>query len=292
MENSAPRIKGAVVSVAVCVLCAGLVFLSAGCPQPPLPPAAAILAGDWATTSVEGADVVVTFDAQGVVVTITGTAENGTVATLTVTGGTTTLDGSAVTIVVPTDSGQVTFEATLSDDQNTMTGSSTREIVIGDDLEITIPAGDLTLTRIVEPDCETDADCADGETCVDGECVAPPSGCQSDEDCEDGEFCDTGTGECVDNVNLYATTYFSDDGAGGPVHTAHLDGGVADCTSCHHSDPPAGFTVCATCHSEDPDVANSYKDVAHDMNESGGGCRLCHDADWDNCAFCHPLLDE
>jgi hypothetical protein len=294
MENSAPRFKTAVVSAVVGALCIGLTLFGTGCPQP-VPPPAAILAGDWGTTTAEDIDVVLTFNSDGVVVTITGTAQDGTVARLTVTGATTTLEGSAVTVVVPTGSRQVTFEGTLSDDQNTMTGSLTQEIVIDDVLEIIIPQGDVTLTRIVEPECTTDDDCETDEICVDGACVVPSTGCLSDADCEDGQFCDTDTGECVDNENLYDVTRVDAD----YDPRVHFEpSGHAVCTVCHHAAdeaagiPNAAGQACVPCHSDDPNVPGSFKEVAHDQNESGDGCRMCHAADFSNCAYCHPLVGE
>ncbi len=38
MENSTPKLKTAVVSAAVCMLCVGLVFFGTGCPMPPTTP--------------------------------------------------------------------------------------------------------------------------------------------------------------------------------------------------------------------------------------------------------------
>ncbi|MGD2108472.1 MAG: cytochrome c3 family protein [Phycisphaerae bacterium] len=164
------------------------------------------------------------------------------------------------------------------------------------------------------PECAVAADCDDGlycngaETCVDGSCVSGTSpcdagvtcdedtdtcevaGCQSDEDCEDDEFCDVMTGECVVNENLYALIALDRNADGGnfdEVHPLHTM-----CTACHHTEPAAGFQSCRNCHSDDPNGVNSFKDVAHDQNESGDGCASCHAAEFaDNCAFCHILLN-
>ncbi len=38
MENSAAKLKAAVVSAAICMLCVGLMFFGTGCPFPPVPP--------------------------------------------------------------------------------------------------------------------------------------------------------------------------------------------------------------------------------------------------------------
>ena len=148
------------------------------------------------------------------------------------------------------------------------------------------------------PGCTSDADCAGDLVCntATGQCEEPaPVGCTSDADCEEGQFFDTGTGECVANENLYEVTKVDAD----YDSRVHFEpSGHADCTVCHHAAneeagmPNAAAQACVPCHSDDPDVANSYKAVAHDLNESGDGCRMCHAAEWsDNCAFCHPLLE-
>jgi hypothetical protein len=110
----------------------------------------------------------------------------------------------------------------------------------------------------------------------------------SDEDCEEGEFCDTQTGECVVNENLYEVTKVDADY---PDRVHFEPSGHLNCTVCHHTEPDAANTGCLACHSDDPNVPNSFKEVAHDMNESGDGCRMCHAAEFeDNCAFCHPAV--
>jgi len=161
----------------------------------------------------------------------------------------------------------------------------------------------------IEP-CTSDADCAEGLICVEGTCQEPVGpDCTSNADCDDGLYCNgaetctndecqPGTNPCVVvgqtcneetdtcelDPSLFETNALIDDFAN--VHPLHTT-----CTACHHEDPPAGFTSCTTCHSDDPANSNSFKEVAHDQNESGDGCRLCHDAEWeDNCAFCHTAL--
>ena len=153
---------------------------------------------------------------------------------------------------------------------------------------------DLETGMCVEPPtgCTSDADCAEGLVCdtETGQCVEP-SGCTSDDDCEEGEFCDTQTGECVVNENLFATTALDTDFD--RVHGLHQDSPQVDCTDCHHSEPEnAGFGDCRECHADDPGDAISFQAVAHDDNESGDGCRMCHGGEWDNCAFCHTALQD
>ena len=52
-----------------------------------------------------------------------------------------------MSISIPRLTGTKVFDGTLSADQNTMTGTITDEIDLGD-LEITLPGGDLTLERV------------------------------------------------------------------------------------------------------------------------------------------------
>ena len=143
--------------------------------------------------------------------------------------------------------------------------------------------------------CTSDADCTGGQVCntTTGQCETPTGVCTSDADCAEGEFCDTGTGECVVNENLYDTTRFDTD-----KDAVHMTpAGHTNCTVCHHPAdgdmPDATAQPCVPCHSEDPDHPTSFKWAAHDLNESGDGCRTCHAAQFsDNCAYCHPLLND
>jgi len=201
------------------ILGAAVLVGAVGCPVIG-PPASAILAGDWTGTDADGLVVTVTFDDDGIVVSIA--REDG--VTAEVSGSTTELDGDAVTITI----GGRTFEGTLSEDENTITGTIEQEITAGaGDVVITIPAGDFAIDRVdlctgntcddgdacngVET-CDADTgDCVDGDpvvceeegdTCVDGVC-GPPDLCEGNT-CDDGdacngvETCDPDTGDCVD----------------------------------------------------------------------------------------------
>ena len=162
-------------------------------------------------------------------------------------------------------------------------------------------------------ECRTDADCPTGQACQNGQCVAATPDCTSDTDCDDDLFCNgaetcvagqcqPGTDPCAIGTTCNEETDTCDPmGAPSPyetnalladferVHGLHQ---AVDCAACHHAEPvDAGFGSCTTCHPDDPNEFNSFKDVAHDQNESGDGCRSCHDAEWsDNCAFCHTAL--
>ncbi len=142
-------------------------WLMIGCPMPPTPPASAVLEGDWTTETEGGGVAFVRFDALGVVTGVFAVTAEGVTVTVDIDGATTTLDVNDVVLRIPTNTGEVVFEGTLSADQNTLTGTVTRSIVIDDDLLITIPEGDITLVRV---ECETDADCAEGEECVNSVC--------------------------------------------------------------------------------------------------------------------------
>ena len=123
-----------------------------GCPVVPAPGPEAVLEGTWSITPAEPGDFAdwdfeAVFDSSGDLTTLSGTREDGATATLDTTGATTELDESEVTISIPNDAGTRVFTGTLSDDQNTITGSITQEIDLGD-LDATLPGGDLTLERM------------------------------------------------------------------------------------------------------------------------------------------------
>lgn len=172
----------------------GMCVLIAGCPfLPSEPPPEAVLEGDWTTTSEEGTIAVVRFNDNGVVVNIFAATEEGVTVSVNVTGASTTLDGSDVTVRIPTATGEAVFEGTLTEDQNTMTGSLDRVITIGDDVVITVPQGDVTLVRVETVECVSDADCDTGESCINFLCVAddPCEGVT----CDPGQVCEEGV--CV-----------------------------------------------------------------------------------------------
>ncbi len=137
-------------------LCIGTCALIAGCPT--APPAeenpAAILEGLWSVTpedpgEIEGVEYTATFDGDGQLLELRGIGPDGGVAVLDTTDSTTELDGDQVTISVPVALGTRIFEGTLSEDENTIVGSITEEIDLGD-LELVLPGGNLTFERITE----------------------------------------------------------------------------------------------------------------------------------------------
>jgi len=132
---------------------AGLCLWIAGCPStPPTPPEAAVLAGRWTVTpddpgDFEDVDFEAEFDEDGMLTELSATRADGATATLQVNGATSEVSGSDVTISIPKAGGTSVFEGTLSEDENTLTGMTTDEIDL-EDLEITLPGGMWTLTRI------------------------------------------------------------------------------------------------------------------------------------------------
>ncbi len=116
---------------------------------------AAVLEGTWQAVfdqpgDLEGYDIRLIFDANGALTQITAAAPAGGTASLDVADTTTTeVDGNQVTITVPAVAGARVFEGTLSDDQNSIDGSLSQELQLpSGDLQVTLPGGDLTLTRL------------------------------------------------------------------------------------------------------------------------------------------------
>ena len=279
MKWSHLRLAVACLPVLACIV------LLAGCPIPPTPtpPAAAVLEGDWTTQTEDGGVAFVRFNDVGVVVGLFAVNAEGATITLDIDDGTTTLTGSAVTVRVPTDQGEVVFEGTLSADQNTMTGSLTQAIVIESGL-ITVPAGDITLVRV---ECETDADCPEGEICENGLCVEETGPGPADTfptsfhgaregkrdfyEAEDGFV--TLTGIPYDDLpckNCHAAALAD----GTPVDNETY---VPSCADCHADveDPTSEVadSICLGCHGRQGAEQNLFSSV---HREAGMGCMDCH----------------
>ncbi len=135
-------------AIAMLGVSVGFVF---GCPFQTDNPAA-VLEGNWSVTPAtpgdfEGYQYEATFDQDGQLTQLSADGPAGQTATLDTAGSETTVSGDDVTITIPRLTGESVFEGTLSEDQNTMTGSLTQEIDLGN-LEILLPGGDVTLERI------------------------------------------------------------------------------------------------------------------------------------------------
>ena len=140
------------------LITATLLVLVTGCPVGmPEPPAEAVLEGTWSVVpadpgSIENVTYEAVFDSNGQLTELSAVRDDGATATLDTEGSVTSLVGSDVTISVQKTGVETSvFEGTLSADQNTMTGSITQEIDLGD-LQITLPGGELTFSRaVVDP---------------------------------------------------------------------------------------------------------------------------------------------
>lgn len=130
--------------------CAGCNFFN------PTPPDSAVLDGEWDMVfdepgDLEGLTITATFDANGDLTEISASNEAGGTATLTLDSAVTELDGDQVTITIPTSGGSVNFEGTLSADENTIDGQFSQSFELpGGDLDVTLPTGAVTLTRITD----------------------------------------------------------------------------------------------------------------------------------------------
>ena len=109
------------------LIAATLLVLVTGCQ----PPAEAVLAGQWRVIpedpgSIENVTYEASFDSNGQLTELSAVRDDGATATLDTDGSVTSLNGSDVTISVNAGVETSVFEGTLSEDQNTMTGSITR----------------------------------------------------------------------------------------------------------------------------------------------------------------------
>lgn len=132
-------------SILICA--APMLSILIGCTIPPAPPGA-VLAGDWYGVTQDNVSVVVTFSESGILVTIQATNAGDDSATLVVANATTEVDGNNFTITIPVGETTAVYEATLSADEQTLDGSVTSAIEVGDgDATIIVDAGELTLSR-------------------------------------------------------------------------------------------------------------------------------------------------
>lgn len=272
---------GCWLTVVVCVLS---VAALPGCPVTPTPPAAAVLEGDWVAIEVEGADVFLRFDEAGIVVRVFAITDDATTINVDITDASTTLDGSDVTLTIPINDFVVMFEGTLSDDENTLTGSSSREFPIGDDITITVPAGEITFVRT---ECLVDEDCTGEEVCVGYVCgeEAPPgpadtfptslhflrSGKATFYEAEDGFM-------SLTNIPIAELACNKCHGALADGSTVSNDEYTPSCRDCH-ADPddpganPVTDAICLTCHGRQGAEQNLFSDV---HRTAGMGCVDCH----------------
>jgi hypothetical protein len=117
-----------------------------------LTPVESVLTGNWSLTLNDNTEVdwpatVLIFDTDGQISEIQFTLSGQAYAT-TYPDSTTTVDGSTVTIKVFTDQGTLTFVGTLSEDEQTVTGTLTTALTFGN-VTITLPGVSATLTRLL-----------------------------------------------------------------------------------------------------------------------------------------------
>jgi hypothetical protein len=137
---------------------AGCVFtfvLFSGCGLLPGPSPAAILAGDWQIKTTQPSpldqfDIRANFNSDGKITQITTIPPFGGTTNLTVDNTTTTeVNGNEVTITIPGIGLDPVIKGTLSDDQNTITGTLSNELkLIHTDFSVALPGSNITLTRI------------------------------------------------------------------------------------------------------------------------------------------------
>jgi hypothetical protein len=115
---------------------------------------AAFLEGTWTITHEDpidpaGVEYEAFFSASGQLSQLTATTADGATATLDTDGASTAIGGNQVTISIPRPTGTSVFEGTLSEDQNTITGSLTQQIDF-DDLDIVLPGGNIIMERVAD----------------------------------------------------------------------------------------------------------------------------------------------
>ncbi len=129
-------------AMACCALTVG------GCPS--ANPAAMVLAGNWTGTAGDGTLFSLTFNAAGILVEVSTTGADDVTVTANVPGASSTVEGSDVTIEVNVGDQAIVYSGVLSTDENTITGSLAAELLFGDTVEVTIPAGSFNLVRVID----------------------------------------------------------------------------------------------------------------------------------------------
>jgi hypothetical protein len=125
-----------------------LAIVPAACVKPATP-ATSVLAGAWKVTtpsSPELTELLITFDSNGNLETVTYQLGNNATVTWQHPLGTTAVDGSDVTISATFNNNGLVFEGTLSSDNTVITGNVTTQITAGNAV-VTINNGPATLTK-------------------------------------------------------------------------------------------------------------------------------------------------
>jgi hypothetical protein len=125
-----------------------LAILPAACFNP-APPATAVLAGTWAVTSPSAGQLnqlLLTFDSNGNLQTISYQVSNNATITVPSPVGTTSVDGDNVTITSTFNNNGFVFEGVLNSEKTVINGTVTTQITSGD-VVVTINRGAATLTK-------------------------------------------------------------------------------------------------------------------------------------------------
>lgn len=203
----------------------GLSVAMVGCP-PTVVPSAAKLAGLWLAQAADGRMLNLQFDEAGILVQITSENDDGEEVIAEITGSTSEVDGSEVTVRVPIGDVTAVLSGTLSEDENTIDGEFSQEIVLGDTVTVTVPAGDVQVTRVDDDDDDDDNDNDNGDD-------------DNDND-DDDNMNDNDDGD--DNANDNGDDNANDNGDGGSDSTAR--GQVlyeTNCAVCHGADASGGI---------------------------------------------------
>ncbi|MCO6438791.1 MAG: cytochrome c [Phycisphaerae bacterium] len=186
-----------------------------GCPVISVP-SAAKLAGTW-LTDAGGQTFELQFNAVGQLVRISTENDQGEPVQVDISGSTTTVSGSSVTIRVPVGDTDVVYMGTLSQDENTIEGDLAQELSVGDMVMITVPAGMLDLVREEGNDNDNDnANMNDNENSNTNDNTNTNDNMNTNDNTNDNGGL---TGDAMQGENLVA----------------------ANCQACHGADGASGF---------------------------------------------------
>ncbi|HVP12245.1 MAG TPA: hypothetical protein VMV94_13790 [Phycisphaerae bacterium] len=124
--------------------------LPAGCGVLFAPPPEAVLAGTWNLTTQTTeplTQLLLTFDQNGTLTTIVYQIGTDLAITTAVVSSSTDVNGKQVTISTTFLGGTLSFNGTLNDANNVITGTLTTEIVLAPLTTVTINGGAATLTK-------------------------------------------------------------------------------------------------------------------------------------------------
>lgn len=249
------------------LLTLGCLVFTLGCPTvPPTVTPVPVLTGDWLTTLASLTELTFTFDEDGVLTEITGVTDEDVTVEYTVTGASSTQNGDTITFQFPVGSGTITFQGTLSEDENEIVGSFSGQFAIGDATQITIPSDELTLRRegTTPPPSEQELNF--------------PTSLHATRKGKETFY--AGTNGFFNLTDVAYSTLACND-----CHAATLADGTAvdaetyepSCADCH-ADPEnptssVADSICLGCHSRQANEQNLFDDV---HRTAGFTCMSCH----------------